>query len=63
MTWIPVEHSLPSAEALILAEGVYYLAILVADPDGGEPAFLDIHSSDLLPWPSHWMELPPPPAA
>lgn len=59
MAWIAVSDGLPSETALIFADGAYYVAVLVGSP--GDAAFMDIHSSDLLPWPSHWMSLPPPP--
>lgn len=59
MAWTVVSDALPSEAALIFADGVYYLAVLV--DAAGEAAFMDVHSSDLLPWPSHWMGLPSPP--
>ncbi len=59
MAWTAVSDALPSETALIFADGTYYLAVLVDSPEA--PAFMDVHSSDLLPWPSHWMSLPPPP--
>ena len=59
MAWTALSDALPSEAVLICVDGEYYLAVLV-DADG-EAAFMDVHSSDLLPWPSHWMSLPPPP--
>ncbi len=59
MSWIRTSDELPSADALIYADGAYHVAALVSG--AGDPAFIDVHSSDLLPWPSHWMALPPPP--
>ncbi len=61
MAWISVSDALPSEAALICADGVFYLAVLVGTAT--DLAFMDLHSSDLLPWPSHWMSLPPPPPA
>lgn len=59
MTWRAISEGLPADPALIFAEGVYYLAVLVEGD--GDPVFMDLHSWDLLPWPSHWTDLPPPP--
>lgn len=59
--WTAVSERLPTEAALVFAEGAYYLAVVV-DP-ASDPAFMDLHSWDLVPWPSHWMELPPPPPA
>ena len=59
MKWIAVTEALPSDAALICADGVYYLAVLVGF--AADSVFMDLHSSDLLPWPSHWMPLPGPP--
>jgi len=61
MKWIAVTEALPADEALICADGVVYLAVLVGT--AADRAFMDLHSSDLLPWPSHWMTLPAPPSA
>lgn len=58
MRWVASDDQLPSGAALVYAEGGYYLAVLVAEPNGSEPAFMDLHSADTLPWPSHWMPLP-----
>ena len=60
MKWTAVTDALPADAALICADGIYYLAVLVGT--AADPAFMELHSSDLLPWPSHWMNLPPPPA-
>ena len=59
MKWIAVTEALPSDAALICADGVYYLAVLVGS--AADSAFMELHSCDLLPWPSHWMPLPGPP--
>ena len=59
MKWIAVTEALPSDAALICAEGEYHLAVMVGSEE--DPAFMDLHSCDLLPWPSHWMPLPGPP--
>lgn len=61
MTWTAVSEGLPTDAALIFAEGAYYLAVVV--DAATDPVFMDLHSWDLVPWPSHWMELPPPPTA
>ena len=62
MTWFAVDERTPSRPVLVYAGGDYYLAVLVEEPVGSEPAFLDVHSADLVPWPSHWAELPEPPS-
>ncbi len=59
LSWIAISDRQPSGDVLIFADGQYYLAVLIADPPA--PGFVDIHSCDLLPWPSHWMALPDPP--
>lgn len=56
MKWIAVSDALPNGPALICAGGDYYLAVLVGDE--ADPSFMELHSCDLLPWPSHWMSLP-----
>ena len=60
MKWIASSAGLPTGDALIFAGGAYYLAVLVVG--AGPPGFMDLHTADLLPWPSHWMDLPPPPS-
>jgi hypothetical protein len=61
MEWKAISEGLPAGAALIFAEGEYHVAVVV---DGeSDPAFMGVHSWDLLPWPSHWMELPPAPSA
>jgi hypothetical protein len=62
LRWISVAQALPEHEVLIYCRGEYRLAVLLAAGDA-DPVFMDVHSSDLLPWPSHWMELPSPPGA
>ena len=57
VTWTAIDDALPSDAALICVDGIYYLPILVGGPE--DAAFMDLHSSDLLPWPSHWTSLPP----
>lgn len=59
MKWTAVSEALPSGAALVYAEGALYVAVLV--DDGTDQAFMELHTCDLLPWPSHWMDLPPPP--
>ncbi|MFA9201472.1 MAG: hypothetical protein ACEQR8_09875 [Cypionkella sp.] len=61
MDWIAIGDSVPADAALIFAEGEYYLAVLVSGAEGSAPAFMEVHSADLTPWPSHWMPLPAPP--
>ncbi len=61
MEWIAVTEALPEDAALICADGVLYLAVLVGT--AADRSFMDLHSSDLLPWPSHWMSVPKLPAA
>ena len=60
MQWRAVSEGLPTGVALIFADGACYVAVLVGD--GDNPTFMDPHTSDLLPWPTHWMELPSAPA-
>ena len=64
MRWTPSkDRQVPSGEVLIYAEDCYYVAVLVeATADHRERTFVSADSSDLLPWPSHWMNLPPPPS-
>jgi hypothetical protein len=61
LRWISVSESLPGTEALIHCDGEYRLAVLVGTGEA-DPVFMDVHSSDILPWPSHWMALPAPPS-
>lgn len=60
MKWISVRDALPTSPALVCAGGEYYLAVLVGD--AADPSFMELHTCDLLPWPSHWTDLPLPPA-
>jgi hypothetical protein len=59
--WTAISEALPDGEVLIYCAGEYRLGVLV-DGDA-DPGFMDIHSSDMLPWPSHWMPLPRPPSS
>lgn len=62
MRWIATSDDLPSEEVLVLVDDGYHVAVLVEEDSESGAAFMDVHSSDLLPWPTHWMRLPPPPA-
>ena len=62
MQWIAISERLPAGPALIYADGECHVAEIVGDSAGSSLAFIDLHSSDLLPWPSHWMPCPQAPA-
>jgi hypothetical protein len=49
---------LPEEDVLIFAGGEYFIGVLVKGEPGSAPAFMDVRSSDILPWPTRWMELP-----
>ncbi len=57
---VEVRWHLPKGEILVWAGDRPVVAILVTN--GGRD-FLDARTLDLLPWPTHWMELPAPPNA
>jgi hypothetical protein len=63
MNWISLAVEVPRHEVLVWSEGKYFVAILVPSQSGADNAgdFMDVNSSNLLPWPSHWAELPEPP--
>ena len=61
MEWTLITEAVPEDAVLIFSEGGYYVAVIV-DPTT-DPAFMDVHSGDLLPWPSHWTKLPLPPSS
>lgn len=63
MNWVAISEGLPTGPVLVWADGEVYVAVLVGGHADPERAFMDIHSSDLLPWPTHWRKLPEPPAA
>ena len=56
VVWIKTSDALPSGEVLVYVDGTFHIAVLVSAA-GGDPAFMDVHSSDLLAWPSHWTSL------
>ena len=60
MNWIATNDRLPTGTVLVHVAGECHLAELIGKGTKS-PAFIDIHSSDLLPWPSHWMPQPKPP--
>ena len=63
MTWIPVSLQCPAGPAIIYGGGEYHVAELIGDVADGDAAFMDLHSCEPLPWPTHWMQLAEPPPA
>jgi len=63
--WISIADRLPAGPVLIYADGECHVAELVGSGPGASLAFMDVHTCDILAWPSHWMEVPdaPLPAA
>lgn len=62
MRWITTAERMPKGDVLIFAEGQYHVATLIGKRGAKDvDVFMDVHSSSLLPWPSHWSDLPPPP--
>ena len=61
MNWIATSDRLPTGPVLVHANGECYLAELVGK-NRATAGFIELHTSDLLPWPSHWMPQPAPPA-
>ena len=61
MKWIAITERLPTGPGLVHAGGECYLAELV-DRNSASAGFIELHTSDLLPWPTHWMPRPAPPA-
>ncbi len=62
MRWIPTSKALPEREALLWSGGRCRIGVLVSATRGDPaPVFMDSNSDELLAWPSHWFELPPPP--
>ena len=63
MEWRPISFDLPHQEVLLWTAGRCAIGILVADAGaGGRNEFMDRWNDSLLPWPTHWMPLPDPPA-
>jgi hypothetical protein len=64
MGWISTNVRLPREEVIVRVESRMRIAIFVApgpDTADPEPFCMDARSDELLPWPSHWHELPPKP--
>ena len=62
LRWISTNKALPEREALLWSGGRYRIGVLVRETGiDPAPAFMDASSDELLAWPSHWFELPPPP--
>ena len=62
--WVSTRQALPSGEALVVtSDGRFWLAVLVRDGSDDDGVFMEARSCDLLPWPTHWMPLPPLPWA
>ncbi len=62
--WIPVEQNPPVATPLLIwSNGACAVAVVVEGTDESGPwqVFMDARSDEILPWPSHWMQLPHPP--
>jgi hypothetical protein len=62
--WSPIEDPPPPGSAvLIWIDGAFAIAILVEGEDAGGHwrVFMDSRSDEILPWPSHWLPLPPAP--
>ena len=62
--WFPVEDAPPAGVPVLIWSGeAFAVAVLVQGEDAGGPwrVFMDARSDEILPWPSHWMRLPPAP--
>jgi hypothetical protein len=57
MQWKPISDDMPRTAVLLWSAGYCMVGCLVGDA-GELPAFMDPRNDSLLPWPSHWMELP-----
>jgi hypothetical protein len=61
MQWHPLTNELPKGEVLVWLGDRAAVAVLVpADENYDAPSFMDARTSDLLPWPTHFMPLTPP---
>jgi hypothetical protein len=60
--WRPISDRPPpeGISILIVSAGTCRIAILVVGdgPEGQWQAFMDPHTDELYPWPTHWMPLP-----
>jgi hypothetical protein len=64
MHWRDIADELPTGEVLVWSDGRAVVAIVVpADEQVAYPTFVDARVNEPLPWPTHWMPLPPAPAA
>jgi hypothetical protein len=62
MGWISTNVRLPTEEVIVWVESKMRIALFVGTgPHSAEPFCMDARSDELLPWPSHWHELPPKP--
>ena len=61
MEWRRLTDDLPEGEALIWLGDRAAVAVLVpADDRHSSPTFMDARTSDLLPWPTHFIPIRPP---
>ena len=63
--WMEVREDVPAGEdVLVWSAGKPVVGSLLIDqrPDGTElKSFMDVLGNEILPWPTHWMRIPPPP--
>jgi len=57
--WRMLSDPPPAGDVLIWDGGRCFIGVLVRDAKSA--VFMDPRTSDILPWPTHWMPLPPPP--
>jgi hypothetical protein len=64
MKWQIVADELPREEVLVWSDGRAVVAEFIpADRKIPKPLCINLRTEDILPWPTHWMPLPPPPGA
>ena len=65
--WMTVGDDLPVGEdVLVWSAGKAVVGSLLVESgvDGTEiRSFMDVLGNEILPWPTHWMRIPPPPDA
>jgi len=59
MRWIAVADQEPSGLFLMFVDGEFYVAVLHIDESG--PAYMGAYDWSLLPEPTYWAPLEPPP--
>ena len=63
--WMEVRDDVPEGvDVLVWSAGKAVVGSLLIDlrADGTElKSFMDVLGNEILPWPTHWMRIPPPP--